>query len=111
MHDYKIEGDFLYFPTDFFDDPRVQVVSRMPEGDTIVFFWIRFMFLRAKALGLNADGKYVLLCDDGITYGEEEICAITKSKPQTARYALSVLVRFGAYPPLSSEISKQEVSQ
>lgn len=108
MHQYKIKGDILYFPTDFFDDPRVQVVSEMPEGDKIVFFWIRFMFLRGKSLGLNETGEYILRCDDGKTYGEEEICAITNTAPQTTRYVLSVLVRFGAYAPLDPDTAQPE---
>lgn len=102
MRQYKIKGDILYFPTDFFDDPRVQVVSEMPEGDKIVVFWIRFMFLGAQALGLNEDGKYVLVCHGGRIYSEEEICAITNTAPQTARYVLSILVHFGAYAPINA---------
>lgn len=100
MHQCKIKGDIFYFPTDFFDDPRVQIVSEMPKGDTIVYLWIRCMFLRGKALGMVESGKYVLVCDGGITYSEEEICAITNRKPQTVHYVFSVLVRFGAFEPL-----------
>lgn len=100
MHKHKIVGNILYFPTDFFDDARVKIVSEMPEGDTIVYLWIRLMFLGGKALGMTESGEYVLTCEDGTAYNEEEICAITKRRPQTVRYALSVLVRFGAYEPL-----------
>ena len=102
MRQYKIKGDILYFPTDFFDDARVKIVSEMPEGDTIVYLWIRLMFLGGKALGMTKDGEYVLTCRDGTVYNEEELCAITKRRPQTVRYAFSVLVRFGAYEPLAS---------
>lgn len=108
MRQYKIKGDILYFPTDFFDDPRVKIVSEMPEGDTIVYLWIRLMFLGGKALGLTESGEYVLACEGGTIYNEEELCAITKRKPQTVRYALSVLVRFGAYEPLSTVRSESD---
>lgn len=93
MHKHKIVGNILYFPTDFFDDARVKIVSEMPDGDTIVYLWIRLMFLGGKALGMT---------EDGTVYNEQELCAITNRRPQTVRYALSVLVRFGAYEPLAT---------
>ena len=86
MHKHKIVGNILYFPTDFFD----------------VYLWIRLMFLGGKALGMTEDGEYVLTCEDGTVYNEQELCAITNRRPQTVRYALSVLVRFGAYEPLAT---------
>ena len=101
-HKHKIVGNILYFPTDFFDDARVKIVSEMPDGDTIVYLWIRLMFLGGKALGMTEDGEYVLTCEDGTVYNEQELCAITNRRPQTVRYALSVLVRFGAYEPLAT---------
>lgn len=107
MHKHKIVGNVLYFPTDFFDDPRVKIVSEMPEGDTIVYLWIRLMFLRGKSLGMVEGGEFVLVCDDGTIYNEEELCAITKRKPQTVHYVLSVLVRFGAYEPLPVDLSEE----
>ena len=55
-----------------------------------------------EALGMTEDGEYVLTCEDGTVYNEQELCAITNRRPQTVRYALSVLVRFGAYEPLAT---------
>ena len=47
---------------------------------------------------MNADGDYLLRCEDGRTLTEEELCRITHNPPQATHYALSVLDRFGVVP-------------
>lgn len=94
----KDEEYCVRFPLDFFDDARVKVIEAMPSGDTIICLWIRFLFLRVRAMDMDADGAYLLRCEDGRTLTEEELCRITHNTPQATHYALSVLDRFGAVP-------------
>ena len=77
----KDEEYCVRFPLDFFDDARVKVIEAMPSGDTIICLWIRFLFLRVRAMDMNADGDYLLRCEDGRTLTEEELCRITRRGP------------------------------
>lgn len=49
-------------------------------------------------MDMDADGGYLLRCEDGRTLTEEELCRITHNPPQATHYALSVLDRFGVVP-------------
>ena len=94
----KDEEYCVRFPLDFFDDARVKVIEAMPSGDTIICLWIRFLFLRVRAMDMDADGGYLLRCEDGRTLTEEELCRIPHTPSQATHYALSVLDRFGVVP-------------
>ncbi|WP_205703292.1 phage replisome organizer N-terminal domain-containing protein, partial [Campylobacter jejuni] len=48
----KDEEYCVRFPLDFFDDARVKVIEAMPSGDTIICLWIRFLFLRVRAMDM-----------------------------------------------------------
>ena len=63
----KDEEYCVRFPLDFFDDARVKVIEAMPSGDTIICLWIRFLFLRVRVMDMDADGGYLLRCEDGRT--------------------------------------------
>ena len=81
----KDEEYCVRFPLDFFDDARVKVIEAMPSGDTIICLWIRFLFLRVRAMDMDGDGAYLLRCEDGRTLTEEELCRIptTRRRPHT----------------------------
>ena len=49
----KDEEYCVRFPLDFFDDARVKVIEAMPSGDTIICLWIRFLFLRVRAMDMG----------------------------------------------------------
>ena len=94
----KDEEYCVRFPLDFFDDARVKVIEAMPSGDTIICLWIRFLFLRVRAMDMDADGGYLLRCEDGRRSPRRSCAGSPTTPPQATHYALSVLDRFGVVP-------------
>lgn len=93
----KDEEYCVRFPLDFFDDARVKVIEAMPSGDTIICLWIRFLFLRVRAMDMDADGA---TSSAARTAGRSprRSCAGSPTTHRRPHYALSVLDRFGVVP-------------
>lgn len=92
----------IRFPLGFFDDARVKVIESMPHGNTIIYLWIRLIFLDARAIQPTMDGGFAVLCGDGDSLTEADLGSTTSTAPALVHSALAVLDTLGAFPPCES---------
>lgn len=82
---------------DFFDDPRVALIEAMPNKDTILYIWIRLLFLQCKNLTSNDDGTYLIPCQT-TTYTEAQLSSITHIRQDIIHQTLNTLYDLAVFP-------------
>lgn len=83
------EVKWIKITTDMFDDEKIRLIEKMPEGDTILVIWIKLLTLAGK---INAGG-YIMLTEN-IPYTEDMITTIIDRQNVTVKYAFETLERF-----------------
>ncbi|RUL56488.1 phage replisome organizer N-terminal domain-containing protein [Lysinibacillus antri] len=80
---------WIKLKTDMFDDEKIKLIERMPEGDTILIVWIKLLTYAGKA---NCNG-YIMIAED-IPMNIEEMAIIFNRPLEKVRYAIQVLQRY-----------------
>ncbi|MGE6516664.1 phage replisome organizer N-terminal domain-containing protein [Lysinibacillus sphaericus] len=90
---------WIKIKTDMFDNEKIKLIERMPEGDTILIIWIKLLTYAGKA---NYNG-YIMLSEN-IPMNVEEMAIIFNRPLEKVRYAIQILQRYKML-----EINEQEV--
>ena len=72
-----------------FDDEKIKVIQKLPEGANILLIWIKLLVLAGKC---NASG-YIYLAEN-IPYTDEMLAIIFDMQLQTVRLALTTFQQF-----------------
>ncbi|MER2048170.1 MAG: phage replisome organizer N-terminal domain-containing protein [Solibacillus sp.] len=75
--------------TDMFDDEKIRLIERMPEGDTILVIWVKLLAYAGK---VNCNG-YIMITED-IPMNIEEMAVIFNRPFEKVRYAIQVLQKY-----------------
>lgn len=73
-----------------FDDEKIKIIRKLPEGDTLLLIWIQVLCLAGKA----NFGGYLML-DKNIPYDEELLESVFDRPRMLIRMALNTFERFG----------------
>lgn len=90
---------WIKIKTDMFDNEKIKLIERMPEGDTILIIWIKLLTYAGKA---NYNGFIML--SENIPMNIEEMAIIFNRPLEKVRYAIEVLQRYKML-----EVNEQEV--
>lgn len=90
---------WIKIKTDMFDNEKIKLIERMPEGDTILIIWIKLLTYAGKA---NYNG-YIMLSEN-IPMNIEEMAIIFNRPLEKVRYAIQILQRYKML-----EVDEQEV--
>lgn len=80
---------WIKLKTDMFNDEKIKLIERMPEGDTILIVWIKLLTFAGKA---NCNG-YIMIAED-IPMNIEEMAIIFNRPLEKVRYAIQVLQKY-----------------
>ncbi len=83
------EISWIKIATNTFSDEKIRLIKMLPEGDSIVLFWIQLLTLA----GQTNDGGYIYL-GDKIPYSDEMLATVCYTTNQIARSALSTFQQF-----------------
>ncbi len=81
---------WIKITTSMFEDEKIEVISSLPEADTLLIIWIRLLTLAGKS---NANG-YIMLTEN-IPYTDEMLSAVMHKSLQIVKLALATFDRFG----------------
>jgi len=90
---------WIKIKTDMFDNEKIKLIERMPEGDMILIIWIKLLTYAGKA---NYNG-YIMLSEN-IPMNIEEMAIIFNRPLEKVRYAIQILQRYKML-----EVNEQEV--
>ncbi|MEY9973142.1 putative phage replisome organizer/uncharacterized phage protein (TIGR02220 family) [Lysinibacillus sp. RC46] len=90
---------WIKIKTDMFDNEKIKLIERMPEGDTILIIWIKLLTYAGKA---NYNGFIML--SESIPMNIEEMAIIFNRPLEKVRYAIQILQRYKML-----EVDEQEV--
>ncbi|MFJ6264228.1 phage replisome organizer N-terminal domain-containing protein [Lysinibacillus xylanilyticus] len=90
---------WIKIKTDMFDNEKIKLIERMPEGDTILIIWIKLLTYAGKA---NYNGFIML--SENIPMNIEEMAIIFNRPLEKVRYAIEILQRYKML-----EVNEQEV--
>ncbi|MGF0471179.1 phage replisome organizer N-terminal domain-containing protein [Lysinibacillus fusiformis] len=90
---------WIKIKTDMFDNEKIKLIERMPEGDTILIIWIKLLTYAGKA---NYNGFIML--SGNIPMNIEEMAIIFNRPLEKVRYAIQILQRYKML-----EVDEQEV--
>ncbi len=90
---------WIKIKTDMFDNEKIKLIERMPEGDTILIIWIKLLTYAGKA---NYNGFIML--SENIPMNIEEMAIIFNRPLEKVRYAIQILQRYKML-----EVDEQEV--
>ena len=85
--------------TNMFDDEKIRLIEKMPEGDSIIIIWVKLLTYAGKA---NCNG-YIMI-NENIPMNIEQISMIFNRPFEKVKYAIAVLESFGMI-----EVSENEV--
>lgn len=85
--------------TNMFDDEKIRLIERLPEGDSILVVWVKLLAHAGKS---NCNG-YIMISEN-IPMNVEEVAAIFNRPFEKVKYAISVLQRYKMI-----EVSEEEV--
>jgi len=83
------EIHWIKITTDMFDDEKIRLIEKMPDGDTILIIWIKLLTLTGR---VNAGG-YILLTEN-IPYTEEMLATIFDRPLMTVQLAMKTFEQF-----------------
>ena len=83
------EVKWIKITTSMFDDEKIKIIEKMPEGVSILLIWIKLLILAGKC---NASG-YIYLAEN-IPYTDEMISTIFDMPLNIIRFALNIFVKF-----------------
>ncbi len=83
------EIHWIKITTDMFEDEKIRLIEKMPDGDTILVIWIKLLTLAGR---VNAGG-YILLTEN-IPYTDEMLSTLFSRPIMTVQLALQVFEKF-----------------
>ena len=83
------EVKWIKITTSMFDDEKIKLIEKMPEGMSILLIWIKLLILAGKC---NVSG-YIYLAEN-IPYTDEMISTIFNMPLNIIRFALTTFVKF-----------------
>lgn len=93
------EVRWIKITTGMFDDEKIKLIEKMPEGASILLIWIKLLTLAGRC---NASG-YIFLAEN-IPYSEEMLSTIFNSTTQIIRLALSTFQNFNMIEILENHL-------
>ena len=93
------EITWIKLRTDMFDNTKIRLIEKLPEGDTILVIWVKLLAAAGKA---NCNG-YIMLSEN-IPMNVEEMAVIFDRPLNTVRLALEAFKRYGMIEVDDTEI-------
>ncbi len=93
------EITWIKLRTDMFDNTKIRLIEKLPEGDTILVIWVKLLAAAGKA---NCNG-YIMLSEN-IPMNVEEMAVIFDRPLNTVRLALEAFKRYGMIEVDENEI-------
>ncbi|WP_107950903.1 phage replisome organizer N-terminal domain-containing protein [Lysinibacillus parviboronicapiens] len=93
------EITWIKLRTDMFDNTKIRLIEKLPEGDTILVIWVKLLAAAGKA---NCNG-YIMLSEN-IPMNVEEMAVIFDRPLNTVRLALEAFKRYGMVEVDENEI-------
>ena len=93
------EITWIKLRTDMFDNTKIRLIEKLPEGDTILVIWVKLLAAAGKA---NCNG-YIMLSEN-IPMNIEEMAVIFDRPLNTVRLALEAFKRYGMVEVDENEI-------
>lgn len=93
------EITWIKLRTDMFDNTKIRLIEKLPEGDTILVIWVKLLAAAGKA---NCNG-YIMLSEN-IPMNIEEMAVIFDRPLNTVRLAIEAFKRYGMIELDDSEI-------
>ncbi len=81
---------WIKITTGMFEDEKIRLIEKMPDGDTILIIWVKLLTLAGR---INAGG-YILLTEN-IPYTDEMLATIFARNLSTVQLALLTFEKFG----------------
>ena len=75
---------------DMFDDEKIKIIQSMPEGDSLLIVWIKFLTLAGK----TNDGGYIYITDS-IPYTDEMLSVIMNKPLPIIKLAMETFIHLG----------------
>lgn len=85
--------------TNMFDDEKIKLIERTPEGDSILITWVKLLAYAGK---VNCNG-YIMI-NENIPMNVEQVAIIFNRPFEKVKYAISVLQSFGMLDVTEDEI-------
>ena len=85
--------------TNMFDDEKIKLIERMPEGDSILITWVKLLAYAGK---VNCNG-YIMI-NENIPMNIEQVAIIFNKPFEKVKYAISVLSNFGMLDVTENEV-------
>jgi predicted phage replisome organizer len=85
-----VDEKYVKLSASFFDDEKVRLIEKLPNGDETLVIWFRILGMASKS---NAGG-YILIAKE-IPFNEEMLSYLFDRPLTKIRYALETLERFG----------------
>jgi len=80
---------WIKITTNMFDDEKIRIIEKMPDGDSILVIWIKLLTLAGR---INSSG-YIMLTEN-IPYTDETLAVIFDRPLMTVQLALQTFQRF-----------------
>lgn len=80
---------WIKLTTDMFEDDKIDMILKMPDGDSLIVIWVRLLTMAGKS---NAKG-YILLTED-VPYDAAMLSSKCGKSMQVVNYALSTFEKF-----------------
>lgn len=84
------EIKWIKLSVDMFDDDKIRLLEKMPEGDTMIVIWCKLLTMAGKA---NHKG-YIMLTEN-FPYTEDMLVTLIDRPQATVKMALGVFEKFG----------------
>lgn len=84
------EIKWIKLSVDMFDDEKIKLLEKMPEGDTMIVIWCKLLTMAGKA---NTKG-YIMLTEN-LPYTEDMLVTIIDRPSSVVKMALNVFEKFG----------------
>lgn len=82
-------AEWIKLTTNMFEDDKIDMILKMPDGDALVLIWVRLITMAGKS---NAHG-YILLSED-IPYDAAMLASKCNKSMQVINYALTTFEKF-----------------
>lgn len=81
---------WIKLATNMFEDEKIKLIQTLPDGNSIVLFWIKLLTLAGKT-----NDKGLIYLGNGISYNDEMLATITNLSTSVVRSGIKTLQEFG----------------
>lgn len=81
---------WIKLATNMFEDEKIKLIQTLPDGNSIVLFWIKLLTLAGKT-----NDKGLIYLGNGISYNDEMLATITNLSTSVVRSGIKTLEEFG----------------